>query len=261
LLDREDRSGHRCAGRGRLLHLVAGEGYEVAEHPLADWPQWLLQEALREPRLQVSLSKSLSHPHDVVVLDRTEALRKLDPCLWNGKHDEWFELLMGCKAAGIDCEDFVEWSIGDPDYADDAHSVRVKWNSIEPKHAGAFFAALKAQGIKLHQHRQTHQNRHRLAEVHHSAPSAPSREKVRPPANLHSRTRGLTNWLRSRQSEPNLFKVAVAFADELCLTEPVAQHLLAADFPELRKALGEKCFRRTIANAFDHIQSKIKDTA
>jgi Primase C terminal 2 (PriCT-2) len=68
-----------------------------------------------------------------VVRNRTEALRKVDPRTWNGKHDEWFELLMGCKAAGIDCEDFVEWSTGDPYYADDADIIRVKWDSVEPK--------------------------------------------------------------------------------------------------------------------------------
>jgi hypothetical protein len=231
----------------------------IEDWPLSEWPNWLLAEAMAKPRLQVSLSKRISHQHDDVVPGRTKALRKLDPCVWSRRHDEWFELLMGCKAAGIDCEDFVEWSIGDPDYADDADIIRVKWDSVEPKHAGAFFAALKAQGIKLHQH---HHNRHTLAEVHLSAqaavsaPAAPSREKVRPPTNLHSRTRGLTNWLRSRQSEPNLFKIAVAFADELCLSEAVTQHLLAVNFPELQKALGEKCFRRTIENAFANIQSK-----
>jgi hypothetical protein len=55
---------------------------------------------------------------EVVVADRASALRRLDPYLWRGEHDEWFELLMGAKAAGIGREDFVEWSIGDPDYAD-----------------------------------------------------------------------------------------------------------------------------------------------
>jgi Bifunctional DNA primase/polymerase, N-terminal len=145
------------------------QGLPIEDAPLSEWPDWLLQEAMRVPRLKVSLSKSISPQHDVVVLDRTEALRELDPYVWNGKHDEWFELLMGCKAAGIDCEDFVEWITGDPHYADDADIIRVKWDSVEPKHAGAFFAALKAQGIKLHQH---HHNRHILAEVHHSAPSS-----------------------------------------------------------------------------------------
>jgi Bifunctional DNA primase/polymerase, N-terminal/Primase C terminal 2 (PriCT-2) len=231
------------------------EGYEVADHPLAEWPEWLLAEAMGPGRGKRTLSRSLSyqHQHDVVVADRTEALRKLDPCMWNGKHDEWFELLMGCKAAGIDREDFVEWSTGDPDYADDADIIRVKWDSVEPKHAGAFFAALKAQGIKL-QHRAS--NRYSFAE-------GPSRSQ--PTRDLRLRTNGLFNWLAKAPREDRLFVVAATFAEiihEKRIKLSVANHLLeqACKANGLWHDLGSDGCRQTIANAFRHVEEKLLET-
>jgi hypothetical protein len=86
----------------------------------------------------------------VVVANLTEALRQLDPVGWNEDWKGWFELLMGCKFVGISLADFIEWSTSDPDYADDAGEIARQWRSVEPRHGGAFYAALKVRGITVH---------------------------------------------------------------------------------------------------------------
>jgi hypothetical protein len=236
------------------------EGLPIEDVAVAEWPEWLLQEAMapkkRETRQRGYLSKYLSQQHDVVVVrDRTEALRKLDPCLWNGKHDEWFELLMGCKAAGIDREDFVEWSTGDPDYADDADIIRVKWDSVEPKHAGAFFAALKAQGIKVHR-AANRANRYLLAEVPASSPATRNRQ---------SRIRVLLRNLERKGREDFLFWTSCVVAEMVAEGWPrptVGRRLLeeACKRNGLWHDLGPDGCSQTITNAFRHVEEKLLET-
>jgi hypothetical protein len=79
----------------------------------------------------------------------------MNPRDWNGEHDAWFRLLMGCKFVGITCEEFVEWSTQDQRYANDAEIISRKWESVEPRHGGAFEAALKQRGIKVRQHKSS----------------------------------------------------------------------------------------------------------
>src|SRR5262249_16204443 len=141
------------------------EGLAVEDWPICEWPEWLLREAMEPKRVErdVATNKyrskynSIHHGgHGGEAANLTEALRKLDPVFWPGQHDEWLMLMTACRYVGIDCEDFIAWSIGDPVYAGDADLIRLKWNSTKPKHRGALFAALKAAGIKLNGRGQQH---------------------------------------------------------------------------------------------------------
>jgi hypothetical protein len=183
------------------------QGLAVDDWPIADWPEWLLREARGKVAERINAYPSNTIRRGGVVGDvegATEALRQLDPCAWRGRHDEWFELLMGAKAAGIAREDFVEWSIGDPEYADDAEIIRVKWNSIEPQHPGAFHKALSDHGIKLQR---------TIARVRTKPDNPPS---ARPQAkHLLGRVKGLRASLRRDQCEASLFSYACLYAEIL----------------------------------------------
>jgi hypothetical protein len=189
-----------------------------------------------------------------VVVGLTEALRKLDPRRWNGKYEEWLSLMMACKFAGIEREAFIEWSIGDPDYADDGEVIARKWESFAPKHAGALFAALKEAGIKVAKdHTHHHGPGEKSAEVPLGAPTH----------DLQRRTRSLLAWLARAPSEPNLFSVACVFAemvDEGRIKVGVARQVLEGACPDLRKTLGHEGVRMTIANAFRHVEEKVLAT-
>jgi hypothetical protein len=164
------------------------EGLPIEDHEIAEWPEWLLQEAKGKPRLDVYPSKVIPSllPNHAVVASLTEAPFKLDPVEWQGKHDEWLGLMMACKAAGISKEDWVEWCVGDECYADDEDLIRLKWDSVPARHSGALHKALAARGIKCRARRA---NSNYLAGVHISAKAAPnSNSPPKPPPNLHSRS-------------------------------------------------------------------------
>jgi Primase C terminal 2 (PriCT-2)/Bifunctional DNA primase/polymerase, N-terminal len=246
------------------------EGLAVDDWPLADWPDWLLEEA-KAPRKRKDEGKgdgrSNVYPSTLISPDRrggevaslTEALRKLDPVCWNGRYDrydDWLALMMACKFAGIEREEFIEWSCGDPDYANDGEVIARKWESFaQPKHAGALFAALKEAGIKVAK-AHTHHHHGRIdksAGVHMSAALAPAR-----PGNLVSRSRGLIDWLRHNATGDGLFSAACLFA-EIGLTQDAATKLVDGNLPALRRALGEAEFNRQIAHAFAHVANKLKE--
>jgi hypothetical protein len=229
---------------GGYVILWRREGLPFEDAPLSEWPDWLLEEARGARRPKRNLSNSTIGLGVGEVEGATEALRKLDPCAWDHKHDEWFELLMGAKPAGIAGDDFVEWSIGDPEYADDAAIIRVKWSSIEPRHPGAFLRALKDAGIKL---------KRRIAEV---PPGASG-----PTIDVRDRTRGLAAWLKREPSEERLFRVGCVFAEivhEGRIKVGVANDLLegACQANGLWRTLGPDRCKLTIANGFRHVEEK-----
>jgi hypothetical protein len=232
------------------------EGFAFEDHPVADWPDWLVEEAFaacakgRTPSNIPSGGERDERVEgvDVDAAHATEALRKLDPCAWAHKHDDWFELLMGCKAAGIDCEDFVEWSIGDPEYANDAEIIRVKWNSISPRHPGAFLKALKGAGIKLKR------NQYGIA-------GGPTPSSATPTIDLRARTDGLRAHLAAEPTDDRLFTVAATFGE--IILEGRIQRWVANDLLEgacqangLWKSLGPDRCKRTIANGYRHVEEK-----
>jgi hypothetical protein len=187
------------------------------------------------------------------VANLTEALRKLDPVCWNGRYDrydDWLALMMACKFAGIGREEFIAWSCGDPDYANDREVIARKWESFaQPKHAGALFAALKEAGIKVAKAHHRHGLRDKSAGVHLSASG---------PGNLVSRSRGLITWLSRNATGDGLFSAACLFA-ELGLTQAVATKLVDGNLPALRRALGDAEFTRQIERGFAHISNKLKE--
>jgi hypothetical protein len=80
----------------------------------------------------------------------TEALFLLDPREFGrGHHDEWLSIMNSAKYEGVGEDDFVRWSLQDPDFAGDEAIIRRKWHSLTPRHAGALWAALSERGIRV----------------------------------------------------------------------------------------------------------------
>jgi hypothetical protein len=197
-------------------------------------------------------------PTDIADVD--EALFKLDPCEWRGRHDEWLALMIACKSEGGSENGFVRWSLSDPHYAGDERIIRRKWRSIEPGHGGALFRALADHGIRLRS--QSKAKLSLIGGAHISAKAGPSAKvsaqvaaKAAPPANLQSRTSGLMNWLSRNLSGDGVFSTACLLA-ELGVTQATVTKLIGGNFPQLRKSLGDAEFSYQIARAFAHIKSK-----
>ena len=154
---------HGIAPRASMLRAERGfyciwwkrEGLPFEDNPLADWPDWLLAEAMRKPRLQVYPSTPPSSlPPNAVVAELTAALFELDPCDWRSEgsqesYDGWLALMMACKAAGIAREDWIEWCMGDECYADDEEEIGRKWDGAPARHADALFKALAKEKVGL----------------------------------------------------------------------------------------------------------------
>jgi hypothetical protein len=128
------------------------EKLEVEEGPVAEWPKGLLELAkgrdggdrtnpsihAREPVPRAPLALTN------IITNAGQVLSQLDPQNYKD-FDEWIKLMMACYAAGIDRETFVEWSIGDPDYAEDGDEIRYMWDRLNPREvtAATLFAALR----------------------------------------------------------------------------------------------------------------------
>jgi hypothetical protein len=188
----------------------------------------------------------------VVVADLTAALWKLDACEWRD-HDAWLGLMTACQYEGIRCEDFVEWSISDPDYKDDGEEIRQRWASLKPGHGGALRAALKARGIEVGTH---------AVEV---PPTAVSRHHNK---SVGDRLIGACVSFKRNPTERNLFSHACLIAEIVhqCglvprwyRTPKPYMDLLAsaASQTSLWKSLGPEGCRRSIANAFGHVEAKL----
>jgi hypothetical protein len=136
------------------------QGYPYEVHPVCEWPDWLLKEAMGEKRgvsssggvQRAPFSPELSSDLDVPALE--EALLKLDPRGWAGGDKEsfsrWLRLMFSAKVAGVDREVFVEWSIGDPAYADDGDVIRRMWDHYQPTgevSEATLFWAIRGWGV------------------------------------------------------------------------------------------------------------------
>ena len=66
-----------------------------------------------------------------------EMLAALDPTDF-AEHDDWFELMCACHHAsgGAARDEFIEWSTGDPDYADHAGRIAARWGSLSADRDG-----------------------------------------------------------------------------------------------------------------------------
>jgi hypothetical protein len=237
-------------------------GLPLEDAPIAEWPDWLLAEAkgIRRHRY-LRRSFPARHDHDpVVVADRITALREMDACDWRGEFDRWFELLMACKYVGITLEDWVEWCVSDPEYANDADEIARIWCSAEAKHGGAFYAALKARGIRVSTHKET-------SEVPNEARSAlKSALAHQPTLNIGARLNNICRRLADNPNESALFSwgcLCARIVDECKLNPTRVMRLLeaAASQTSLRQALGRDGIRTTISRAFTHVEEKLLSNA
>jgi hypothetical protein len=198
-------------------------------------------------------ARAASSADAVYVADLTKALRAMDPCDWRGEHDEWLMLMAACQAVGIACEDFVTWSVGDPQYAGDAQLIRRKWKSLKPGHGGALFAALATRGIKV---RDSERSSSLIGRE-------PLRASTQPTRNWHSRTNTIREKLKRTPTEGMLFSAACVFAEVMAQckkpTLRTAVGLLEGDAKDcgLWKQLGPDSVRRTIANGLRHVEEKV----
>jgi hypothetical protein len=195
------------------------------------------------------------------VADATAALWEMDPRDWGktktpkgrpvGDYYGWFALMLGAKFVGISGREWVRWSVSDPDYARDARQIARMWEACEPTHGGAFYAACAARGIRLKKHIGV------FNEVSVEAPAkVPTEAKPSPKSDLIGDSRRLIRWLNNHPREDALFYVACLFAERGMLKR-VAEDVLRSNCAALRNSLGEKCFARTVENAFTHIAAKV----
>jgi hypothetical protein len=241
------------------------EGLPIEDHPLCEWPEWLLKEAMQPKRdVAGSVKRVLStsiplHCHGVD--GWTEALFKLDPVCWRNSDGSaegylgWLKLMMACKAVGIGLADFTRWSTQDQVYANDADVIARKWNSVRAEHGGALSAALKEAGIKV-----DGRGREISAEE-------PLRERSTKTRNWRSRLECTCNALERNPTEPMLFWAACVFAEVMdeCKkpTSSIAVKLLegSAKACGLTRLLGREGVRQTITNGLHHVEQQILERA
>jgi hypothetical protein len=200
-------------------------------------------------------------PHDpVLVADLTAALRKMNVRNWRGNHDGWFALMAACAYVGIARDDFVAWSIGDPHYANDGALIRRKWRTLKPKHGGALMAALKERGIKLKRADGRLFDEVPLTEPEPEPKPKPTEMRL----NLRRADARINSAIDAISRDPTercLFWSACLCAEiihEYKFKPTQVMNLIAGNayLTPLRKTLGKEGIRRTIANAFRHVEEK-----
>ncbi len=153
------------------IDFLSGDAVQVvcagAKHPsgkLYEWDEFNGRPALEDaPELPPHIVKVLEKPtvermeSDAPDVDAVspeviaEALAQLDPTDFQD-HDDWLTLMMATAAAsgGNACEEFVEWSTSDPEYADAGDDIRHRWGTIEPDgeiSGGTFWFICKEHGV------------------------------------------------------------------------------------------------------------------
>jgi hypothetical protein len=233
-------------------------GLPVEDHPVSEWPGWLLAEARGDDLVGRNPSKQriIPTPHDpVLVADCTAALRQMNAEDWRGEHDEWFELLMACKYVGIALEDWVEWCVSDPHYAAHAEIISRKWHSVEPKHGGAFWRELSRRKIKVGE-----KGDNPFAKV----PPNTAEAETKSTPNLRRADARINSAIRAIDSDPTercLFWASCLCAEIVheCKLKPTRIVDLIeknVSLTTLRETLGKDGVQRTIANAFRHVEEK-----
>jgi hypothetical protein len=172
---------------------------------------------------------------------------------WNGKHDEWLQLLIGCKAVGISLADFIAWCVTDARYADDANKIARKWHSVVAKHGGAFGRELSRRKIKIG---RTHNNSVEVPNVKRKAEFS-----HKPTRNPDARLNYIGNRISENPTERALFSWACLAAEIIheCKRSPtqIMRFLEGAAMgTPLWKTLGRDGVRRTISNAFRKVEEK-----
>jgi hypothetical protein len=235
-------------------------GRPIEDAPICEWPDWLLAEAMGKGTGKEEWYPSkrgiIPTPHDpLLATDCTAALRRMNVEDWRGEHDPWFELLMGCKYVGISLSDFVEWCVTDPRYANDAEIIGRKWHSVEPKHGGAFWRECAKRKIKVEG-----RGDNLFAKVPNYKPE-PRSSSFQPSRSPDARLNYIAKKIAANPTERALFSWACLAAEIVheCKRKPssIAQMLEGAVMgTALWETLGREGVRRTIVNAFRHVEEK-----
>jgi hypothetical protein len=110
---------------------------ELAEAPEASTA---LLNALTKPNIEARGSA----PGEATPEQLARLLSAHDVLKYNRRHDDWIKIMMaahhGTNGEGLD--EFVAWSLGDPDYAEDEEIIRRKWRSLTVKPGGVTFGTL-----------------------------------------------------------------------------------------------------------------------
>ncbi|MFD2239114.1 VapE domain-containing protein [Aureimonas populi] len=100
--------------------------------------------ALLDAIAKPSVAASTIGSGEITPAQLERLLSKLDVAAYNGRHDDWLAIMMaahhGTDGAGVD--EFVAWSVGDPDYAGDEDRIRGRWASLTIKAGGVTLATL-----------------------------------------------------------------------------------------------------------------------
>lgn len=117
--------------------------------PLADAPAApkRLLKAIKRPERPASASEGGEYTQEQIA----KALAALDVLKFK-QHDEWLKLMMACHHAsnGDARDEFVEWSTGDPDYADDADLIGRRWDSLHAQRVDGVTARTLARILVDH---------------------------------------------------------------------------------------------------------------
>lgn len=90
------------------------------------------------------VAASSGEPGEITPEQLARLLSKQDALTYNRRHDDWLRIMMaahhGTNGEGVD--EFVAWSLGDPDYADHENSIRDRWNRLTIKPGGVTLGTL-----------------------------------------------------------------------------------------------------------------------
>lgn len=124
--------------RGGMVFVPSGSKdrtWKDENTPVSAAPDWLPQAF--SPRARTSTGETSALPGLWTTEDLEEALDQLNVEKFSDE-EAWRNLMMAAHQAtnGEGEEAFVDWSVGDPDYADQEHTIRDRWHSLNAGRAG-----------------------------------------------------------------------------------------------------------------------------
>ena len=232
----------------------------MCDAPIAEWPKPVLALALG-PCHKRNLPRETVHGWNREGRYRAlDALCKLDPVDYR-EHDEWLRLMMAAHAAGIDRETFIEWSIGDPLYANEAEEIGRRWDSLKPDGGvTARVLFVEARLAELDRYLQTG-----LGALTWQVPLRAG-TTFEPTQNLKLRVNGILRMVeraRGDGREPALFRAACVIreiiAEGRLQPKPALSLLESACRINRLWIEAPRVCRRTIASGFLTVEFKLKE--
>jgi hypothetical protein len=237
------------------------EGLPFDDNPITEMPTWLVGLAMgsggHKDRAHLSVH------HDGVDTSMGWMLSGLDPIDYR-EHDDWFRLMADCHAAGVDREAFIEWSISDPRYADDAEVIGRRWDSLRigdwGRRVDARLASLTDARYYRRSVRQPSPMPLGKCPVPVSGGSLSQGVSADPDAKYRFQRR-ISALLRevSKGDEPKLFWASSVMREIIAegrLNPSIAVQLLVGAWPKKLKGVD---VRRVIAAAFLCVEDKLND--